>query len=76
MLVAEPNRLAIDIFQRCQINVIGGMGAFYYGISATEFMSAAKPFRVKKKDLLSEMDKVQMLGRTIGKELNDGQKRK
>lgn len=63
--VLDENRIVIDAFSRCRVDVsLGGMGgAYWQGISASEVRSACELGRVPRYDWPRVADGVQLMGR-------------
>ena len=68
--VWSTNWLAVEVFERCQLTVIGGLGASYQGISAGEFRDACDGMGIPLADRAELLDDVQFMGRKVASALN------
>ncbi|MGQ0529986.1 MAG: hypothetical protein ACT4PG_09275 [Panacagrimonas sp.] len=63
------------MFECCQLTCIGGMGAFYNGICATEVLAACDLHAVPRRERAELAADVQYMGRTVSDALNERAKR-
>ncbi|MCK5772047.1 hypothetical protein [Algiphilus sp.] len=61
---------SVEVFERCELSVIGGMSVHYQGITATEIRSACELLRVRWYEWPDIVDDVQFMGRTVARTIN------
>lgn len=61
---------AVEVFERCEMAVVGGMGVHYQGITSGEVYSACMLLRVPRREWPEVVDDVQHMGRTVARAIN------
>lgn len=64
------NWVPVEVFECCRIELVGGMGASYNGISASEAMSACTLLDVSRREWPEVLTDVQFMGRVVSAALN------
>lgn len=59
--VLPVNLRSVDVYRRCQLTVIGGMGAVYLGVSALETRAALELSQVPPSEWAGIADDVQIM---------------
>jgi hypothetical protein len=64
------NERAVEVFEHCQLTVVGGMGVWWHGISAAELRAAMCTLRVPRAERAEIAEDVQYMGRAVAAAIN------